>query len=294
MKFYILGATGFLGGAFAKYLEQEGHEVFTERLDVSDYPSMLKKFTEVQPDVVINFAGVRAYPTIDWCEDNKTETVKVNVGGAINFTLAAFEAGAYPIMMSSGCVYSGGPEVTFSEDDEPNFTGSFYSRMRIAMQKALEELPVLQLRIRMPMSMYSHPRNFVDKITSYEKVISIPNSITLIEDLWPAIVQLTEKRPVGVLNMTNDGYMEHGEILEAYKEIVDPDHEYIPITLEELVGPGGITKAKRSNCVLCNKKRQSLGIEMPALRGERLREIMKVYRESKVNNEINKGTAPHC
>lgn len=280
MKFYILGATGFLGGQFAEFLRSQGHEVLTDRLDVTDLPTMKRVFAETKPDVVINFAGVRAYPTIDWCEDNKEATVAVNVGGAINFALAALEAGAFPIMMSSGCVYSGGTDIEFSEEDEPNFTGSFYSRMRIAMQQALAELPVLQLRIRMPMSMYSHPRNFVDKIASYEKVISIPNSITLIEDLWPAIVRLAELKEIGILNMTNDGYMEHSEILAAYKEIVDPSHSYIPITLEQLEGPGGITKAKRSNCVLCNKKRKSLGIEMPALRGERLREIMKVYKES--------------
>ncbi len=288
MKFYILGASGFLGGIFAQYLKDAGHEVVTERVDLTDLPALRKAFAETQPDVVVNCAGVRAYPTIDWCEDHKQETVAVNVVGALNAMLAAIEVGAHPIMMASGCVYSGGTDYEFTEEDEPNFTGSFYSRMRIVMQDALKELPVLQLRIRMPMSMYCHPRNFVTKIASYEKVISIPNSITLIEDLWPAIVQLAEKKVTGILNMTNDGYMEHSEILKAYQEIVDPSHTYTPITLEELQGPGGITKAKRSNCVLSNAKRKSLGIEMPALRGERLREIMKVYKESCAQQECKK------
>ncbi|MCC6639390.1 sugar nucleotide-binding protein [Candidatus Falkowbacteria bacterium] len=283
MKFYILGGSGFLGGGFAKFAQDAGHEVVTDRVDITNYPALVEAFTQHKPDVVINFAGVRAYPTIDWCEDHKEETVAVNVGGAINFALAALKVGAYPMMMSSGCVYLGGPEKELSEDDAPNFTGSFYSRMRIAMQQALGELPVLQMRIRMPVSMYSHPRNFIDKIASYQKVISIPNSVTLIEDLWPAMMTLTQLKPHGILNMTNDGYLEHSAVLQAYKEVVDPNHEYEHITLEQLQGEGGITKAKRSNCVLCTKKRKSLGIEMPALDHIRLHQIMQTFKESKKN-----------
>lgn len=278
MKFYILGANGFLGGRTAEYLKNQGHEVVTDRVEITDLHGMKKKFEETKPEVVLNFAGVRAYPTVDWCEDHKEETVAVNVGGAINFALASITAGAFPIMICSGCMYSGGPEKQFTEEDEPNFDGSFYSRMRIAMQLALKELPVLQLRIRMPVSMYPHPRNFIDKIASYQKVISIPNSVTLIEDMLPAIVKLSQLRPVGILNLTNDGYVEHKDVLAAYKEIVKPDHQYIPISLEELQGVGGITKAKRSNCVLDNSKCKAMGIEMPALDENRLREIMKIYK----------------
>lgn len=273
-----------MGGSTADYLKGKGHEVINDRIDVRDFMALKNKFNEVKPDVVINFAGVRAYPTVDWCEDNKEETVAVNVGGTINVALAALDAKAYPIQVCSGCLYSGGPERVFSEEDESNFNGSFYSRMRVAMQMALKELPVLQLRIRMPISMYSHPRNFIDKIASYQKVISIPNSMTLIEDMHPAIEKLAQLRPIGILNLTNDGYVEHAKVLAAYKEIVDPNHSYIPISLEELQGRGGITKAERSNCVLDNSKCKSMGIEMPELNEERLREIMKVFKESRNKN----------
>lgn len=279
MKIYILGSTGFLGGKTAEYMKSRGHEVITDRVDLTDLMGLKKKFDEVKPDAVINFAGVRAYPTIDWCEDNKEETVAVNVGGALNFALASITSGVYPIMISSGCVYTGGTDRLFTEDDEPNFFGSFYSRMRHAMQIALKELPVLQVRIRMPISMHPHPRNFITKIASYPKVINIPNSMTLIEDMLPALEILMEKKPFGILNLTNDGYVQHKDVLAAYKAVVDPNHSYIPITLEELQGKGGITKSERSNCVLDTTKCKSLGISMPEMNYERLLEIMKVYKE---------------
>lgn len=278
MKIYVLGSTGFLGGKTTEYMKSRGHEVITDRVDLTDLIGLKKRFDEVKPDAVINFAGVRAYPTIDWCEDNKEETVAVNVGGALNFALASITAGAYPIMICSGCVYTGGTDRQFSEEDEPNFFGSFYSRMRHAMQIALKELPVLQVRIRMPISMYPHPRNFITKIASYQKVINIPNSMTLIEDMLPALEILLEKKPFGILNLTNDGYVQHKDVLAAYKEIVDPNHSYIPISLDELQGKGGITKSERSNCVLDTRKCKELGISMPELNYERLLEVMKVYK----------------
>jgi len=277
LNFYILGASGFMGGKFVEYLKQNNFEVFSEKIDITDLPALKKKFQEIKPDVVINFAGVRAYPNIDWCETHKQETVAVNVAGAINVALAALEVSSFMIQIASGCIYSGTTETPFSEEDEPNFFGSFYSRMRVAMQIALKELPVLQLRIRMPISMHSHPRNLLNKIISYKKVISLPNSVTLIEDMFPALVKLAEIRPTGILNLVNDGYLDHKQMLKAYQEIVNPNHQYELISLNELYN---ITSAKRSNCILSNQKAKNLGIEMPTIDEKRLREIMEVYKKS--------------
>src|SRR3989339_271920 len=92
LKFYILGASGFLGGRCFKYLKSRGHKVLTKRIDVTNLSVLVTEFKKTKPDVIINFAGAKAYPTIDWCEDHKKETVAINVVGAINVTLAALEA----------------------------------------------------------------------------------------------------------------------------------------------------------------------------------------------------------
>ncbi len=278
-KIYILGANGFLGKSATEYFTKKGNRVLTDRIEVTDKVALNAEFRTSKPDVVINLVGAKAYPNIDWCEDHKEETVAVNVLGAVNTMLAALKAGAYPIQISSGCVYSGGPEYQFTEKDEPNFYGSFYSRMRIVLQKALAELPVLYTRIRMPISSVPHPRNFISKIVSYKKVISVPNSVTLIEDLWPALEQLIRIKPTGILNLTNESHVEHKQLLRAYKKFVNPEHSYELISLKRLEGPGGIVKSRRSNCVLSMKKARSLGILMPALTEKRLGEIMKKYAE---------------
>lgn len=275
MTFYILGAGGFLGSGLAAYLTSQGHVVLTERIDLTDVSMLRNAFHETTPDVVVNCAGVRAYPNIDWCEAHKEETVRTNVVGAVNAMLAALEAGAYPIQISSGCIYSGGPEQAFTEQDPPNFFGSFYSRMRIVMQDALKELPVLQARIRMPLSRTPHARNLINKIVSYPHVISVPNSATLVEDLWPALERLAASKPIGILNLTNEGYLENRDILDLYKKVVDPSHHYALIPLSELP-----TKAGRSNCVLSVEKAKSLGIHLPEINAARLEEIMFDFKRA--------------
>ena len=47
----------------------------------------------------------------------------------------------------------------------------------------LNNTNVLNLRIRMPINDTYNPRNFITKITNYEKVCSISNSMTVLPDL---------------------------------------------------------------------------------------------------------------
>ena len=50
----------------------------------------------------------------------------------------------------------------------------------------------LILRLRMPVSDDLHPRNFVTKISKYDRVVDIPNSNTILTDLLPASVLMAE------------------------------------------------------------------------------------------------------
>ena len=79
---YILGANGVIGNHLAGYFSGQGYRVFTERIDITDLRALKKAFEDSKPEVVLNCAGVRAYPNIDWCEDHKEETMRVNVAGA--------------------------------------------------------------------------------------------------------------------------------------------------------------------------------------------------------------------
>jgi len=92
---------------------------------------------------------------------------------------------------------------------------------------------VLNLRIRMPIVNYTNPRNFVTKITKYEKICSIQNSMTYLPELLPIALDLSLNHQTGTINLTNPGTISHNEILEMYKEHVDNDFTWSNFTIEE-------------------------------------------------------------
>lgn len=103
----------------------------------------------------------------------------------------------------------------------------------------------------MPVSDDLHPRNFVTKISKYERVVDIPNSNTILTDLLPASIMMAEKGETGIYNFTNPGAISHNEVLSLFKEIVRPDFTWKNFTVEE---QSKVIKAGRSNCMLDTTK----------------------------------------
>ncbi|KAG2268089.1 hypothetical protein Bca52824_062644 [Brassica carinata] len=63
------------------------------------------------------------------------------------------------------------------------------------------------LRVRMPISSdLSNPRNFITKITRYEKVVDIPNSMTILDELLPISLEMAKRNLTGIWNFTNPGW----------------------------------------------------------------------------------------
>lgn len=277
-KIFIIGSKGYFGANFVDFFNKKGWEVLTDRLDIRDYSAVKKFLTEKKPAVVLNAAGKTGTPNVDWCESHKSETMSVNVAGAINITCVCAELGIYFVQIGSGCIYEGNNSGQgFSEEDPPNFFGSFYSRTKILSENALKEFNVLQLRVRIPVEGRSHPKNVIDKLVKYNKIISVENSFTVVEDFLPATYELIQKRQTGIFNMTNPGATNHRFIMEHYTKIVDPKKTFTYMTLDELAK---ITTAPRSNCVLKTDKLEKLGIKMPEIK-KRIPEIMEKYKENK-------------
>lgn len=273
MKVLIFGK-GYVAHHF---LNHYGEKATISNVRIEDYSAIKAELEAQRPDVVINCAGKTGRPNVDWCEDHKMETLTSNVTAPLILAQACFDLGMYMVHVGSGCVYEGYNDGEgFTEDDEPNFDGSFYSRTKAWSEAALKELPVLQLRLRMPLDGMPGPRNFVTKITKYDKVINIPNSISVMEDFLMAADALIAKGATGIFNMTNPGTIDHATILDIYKELVDPTFNYEVFSVEEM---NKITKAKRSNCGLSSKKLASEGIHMrPA--EEAVRAALTEYAEN--------------
>jgi dTDP-4-dehydrorhamnose reductase len=267
---YLIVGNGYLGNKYLKYFNNS--IMYDQRIEsIEDAYKAIEKYN---PEILFNCAGATGRPNVDWCEDHKEETFNSNVVLPLNLAKACKAKNTRMVHLGSGCVYQGNNNGKgFSEEDKPNFAGSFYSLTKATSEQLLKEYEVLQLRLRMPIDSEFGPRNFVTKITNYKKVINELNSMTVVEDLLNATEVLIKNEKNGVYNITNPGPMTHKEILDLYKQIINPDFNYEIISLDEL---HKITKAQRSNCVL-NTNKIEKEIKLPKLE-KRIIEIFNNYK----------------
>jgi len=261
MKVLVFGAKGYLGGEFLRLYP----EAVASSADIGDASAVGKELDENQPDVVINAAGKTGRPNIDWCEDHKLETAHSNITGPLVLLKECKDRGIYWVQLGSGCIYQGdNGGAGFKEEDIPNFWGSYYSRTKAWIDQILKEFPedVLVLRLRMPFVGADRPRSLINKLKNYDRVLDVQNSMTYIPDFLEAAGALIEKRATGIYNMVNTGSMSPYEIMEKYKELVNPNHEFERLALENL---SEVTKAGRSNCILSTEKLAREGIKVRSI-----------------------------
>ncbi|WZZ07279.1 hypothetical protein YC2023_093200 [Brassica napus] len=252
LKFLIYGKTGWIGGLLGKLCEKQGiaYEYGKGRLE--DRASLLQDVMSVKPTHVFNSAGVTGRPNVDWCESHKTETIRANVAGTLTLADVCREHGLLMMNFATGCIFEydekhpEGSGVGFKEEDTPNFTGSFYSKTKAMVEELLKEYDnVCTLRVRMPISSdLNNPRNFITKISRYNKVVNIPNSMTVLDELLPISIEMAKRNLKGIWNFTNPGVVSHNEILEMYRDYINPEFKWANFTLEE---QAKVIVAPRSN-----------------------------------------------
>ncbi len=272
----LIFGKGYIANKFKAYFD--GAEISDVRIE--DISAVKAELERVRPDVVVNCAGKTGRPNVDWCEDHKMETLFGNVTVPLILAKACEELGVYMVHIGSGCVYEGYKDgVGYSEDDEPNFAGSYYSRTKAWGERMLKDFAVLQLRLRMPFDSIPGERNFITKIIKYKKVISVPNSISVLDDFLMAADALIAKKATGIYNVTNPGTIDHQAILDMYIELVDPSYTYELFSLDELAK---VTKAGRSNCGLSVQKLEDAGIHLRPVELA-VRESLITYRKNLEN-----------
>ncbi|OGZ05837.1 MAG: hypothetical protein A2845_03465 [Candidatus Lloydbacteria bacterium RIFCSPHIGHO2_01_FULL_49_22] len=227
------------------------------------------------PDIIINAAGKTGRPNVDWCEDHKDETYAANVTLVKIFAEHAKKHHIKLVHLSSGCIYEGDNNGKgFSEDDAPNFAGSYYSYTKAEAERILKDYDnVLVVRPRMPITATPTPRNLLNKLLGYQKVIVIPNSITVIEDLLPSLSGLIGAEATGTFNFVNPEPVTHKDILELYEKHSGKKLGKTYISAAELV-----VKAPRSNTILRADKLRDSGFPMRHTM-ESLDAIIKRYVE---------------
>ncbi|CAE5962353.1 unnamed protein product [Arabidopsis lyrata] len=286
-NFLIYGRTGWIGGLLGKLCESQGISYTYGSGRLQDRQSIIADIESVKPSHVFNAAGVTGRPNVDWCESHKVETIRTNVAGTLTLADICREKGLVLINYATGCIFeydSGHPlgsGIGFKEEDTPNFTGSFYSKTKAMVEELLKNYEnVCTLRVRMPISSdLTNPRNFITKIARYEKVVDIPNSMTILDELLPISIEMAKRNLTGIYNFTNPGVVSHNEILEMYRDYIDPSFTWKNFTLEE---QAKVIVAPRSNNELDATKLKTEFPELMSIKESLIKFVFEPNKKTEV------------
>ncbi|MCY0880711.1 MAG: SDR family oxidoreductase [Firmicutes bacterium] len=168
MKHLIIGASGQVGSAFYRYVEETGQVAVGTyfkhaaaglvALDMTDRLMVKELMETVRPDVVWLPA---ALPDVDWCEREPELSYRLNVEAAVMTAEMAQEAGARTGFISTDYVFDGvgGP----FDESRARHPLQVYGRHKAEAEQKILERDDRALIIR-PAWIYSaeaNPRNFV-------------------------------------------------------------------------------------------------------------------------------------
>ena len=296
MNLLLYGDKGWIGTQFISLLKSNNENYTLAKARVDDTLNLLKELDTIKPTHVVSFIGrthgtigEKEYTTIDYLEQpgKLVENIKDNLFSPVSLALACKERNIHYTYLGTGCIFTyikeengnGGLEKGFTEEDVPNFFGSGYSIVKGFTDRLMHQLAdtVLNLRIRMPIVEEDCPRNFITKITNYKKICSVPNSMSVLPELLPIALKMLKAGKVGTVNLTNPGVISHNEILEMYKEYVNPSFTWENFTVEE---QREILACERSNNLLDTAILQSFAPEVRPIK-EAVRELLQKYTSNK-------------
>jgi dTDP-4-dehydrorhamnose reductase len=156
-RILITGASGMLGRDVQDVL---GARPFTAlsraQLDILDLAAVGRAISG--HDVVINCA---AYTAVDDAETHESDAFAINAEGAHNLALAARNAGASVIHISTDYVFNGQATTPYGEDDERDPLGAYGRTKAAGEELILEAHPAGSVIVRTAWLYGQHGPNFV-------------------------------------------------------------------------------------------------------------------------------------
>ena len=302
MKVLVFGSKGWIGSMFINILKDANINYKCAQSRVDNIDDIKIELFDYNPTHVISFIGRThgitngvSYSTIDYLEQEGKLVENINDNLFAPFVLAQLSNiyNYHYTYLGTGCIFkykNNSNDIDddgFDEESLPNFFGSSYSVVKGFTDRMMHLYNnVLNLRIRMPITDSYNPRNFITKITNYKKICSIPNSMTVLTELLPYVLDMMKNNITGTINLTNPGLISHNEILEMYKEIVDNNFKWENFTQEE---QRLILKADRSNNYLDTRKLTDMYPNIMNIK-ESIRKCLYTYNNSYNNSYYNSYT----
>lgn len=310
----LLGATGYIGEAFAHELKRRKTEFIPlsrKDVDYTRFDQLLDFLRAKKPAFVVNAAGYTGKPNVDACELDKAGTLQGNTLFPQTVAHACAVAKVPWGHVSSGCIFAGAkiseggeihvekdmtkPELHalaekksaavlgFNESDAPNFSFrdgpcSFYSGTKALGEEAMAGIGQSYVwRLRIPFDEFDNKRNYLSKVQRYAKVYDNVNSISHRADFVRACLDTWElKAPFGIYNVTNPGYVTTRHVVEQIEKILKPARKF-EFWKDDAEFYQQAAKTPRSNCIMDCSKLLSVGVKIRGV-AEALEDSLKKWR----------------
>jgi dTDP-4-dehydrorhamnose reductase len=295
----LLGASGYLGHAFADELRRRGHcyiPLTRRAMDFTNFEFLFDYVRKMKPEFIINAAGLTGSPNVDACELAREETLAAN-------TLLPQTVARVCLMtnmpwghVSSGCIYAGARVVQdgrrriekdlnraefrqflaeqpenvsgFTEWDEPNFSFqcppcNFYSGAKVLAEETIRGQGLSYIwRPGIPFNEREELRNFLWRIQNYPRVYNGVHPLSHVADFVRACLNLWEREsPFGIYNVVNAGVVTTPQVVEMIQHILKPDREF-EFWKDDNEFYRHAARSPRSNCILEITKLRGAGVEM--------------------------------
>lgn len=295
----LLGASGFVGRAFAAALLRCGRDFIPLSRRARDYTRFDVLFDFVRrtrPRFVINAAGMRGDPDGETCETAREEALAANtllpqtIARVCRLTRTPWGH------VSSGCIYRGArvllpegqgmetdlkssafrrrlatmPETIggYTETDEPNFSFrrppcSFYSGTKALAEEALVGTPDVYIwRPGVAFNSQPVPQNLLWRLCQRSARADDIQPLSHVEDFARACLTLWESgAPYGIYNVVNPGIVTSAQIQRMIGDTLALDEELDSEVQAEVHGSGRST-IPRAECVLDTRKLEAAGARM--------------------------------
>jgi UDP-glucose 4,6-dehydratase len=310
----LLGASGYIGEAFARELQRRKIDFLPlarRQADYTRFDLLLEFLKSKKPEFVINTAGYTGKPNVDACELHKADTL---LGNTLLPQTIAHACAAEKIPwghVSSGCIFSGAKIVEngktrtekdftkpepremvknspakirgFTETDTPNFSFrdgpcSFYSGTKALGEEAIANIGHSYVwRLRIPFDEFDNTRNYLSKVQRYQKVYDNVNSISHRADFVKACLDTWELRaPFGAYNVTNSGFVTTRQVVGLIEKFLKPKRKFeFWASDEEFYKVAA--KTPRSNCVMDVSKLLAVGVKIRGVE-EALEDSLKNWK----------------
>ncbi len=242
MRILLTGARGQLGTDFCRLLNHK-HEITAwdlEELDITKLNDVLEAADTVKPDAIVNCA---AYTNVDGCESNHDLAYRINVLGAKNLAIAAFEKNARLLHISTDFVFDGSKKSPYYEYDAANPL-SVYGETKLAAEHAIRDICPKHYILRTAWLYGHHGSNFVktmlklseerDELNVVDDQIGTP---TFSEDLVRAMEATLVSDAYGMYHASNDGECSWLDFAQRIFSIAGKTVLVKPITSQQLNRP---------------------------------------------------------